>query len=449
MNLRNNEVNKLYSQSAILSVGTIFVAVSLFLFKIIFYQKSEPLFYSEFLLAYSIYLFYQIFGFLNVGNPLSNDINKIKDDTENSKTVFIMNAIYLVLIFSLISNILLMINLLLLKINWTIILVFLAVMFFSNVNLVFITFYRGMEKIVLSSILLIIKGILKPIILFSLSYVMTLTATNIALSFLIAEIVAFLVSVIAFTIWYKKNNFSFQKFQFNFSIFKVYFYQGFLLVVISLCIQGFRSILFIILSNQHSEEILGFVDVPITFLAFALAFFNNIGLMLAVKSNQFNTKKKFAKFLFAQIFSISVLIVVIYEIIANFIQLDETVLQFIFDLDGGILARGLMILLPSLPFLVVFYISSGYQQGKRKYYGVTLAAIFSFILSIPPGYFLIKFLLVDGALISLNIFSVLLAIFTVVITFNDKIELKLDNIIDSIKKLFTKNKRSSLNEELL
>jgi hypothetical protein len=84
MEIRKQKIGKLYSQSAILTIGTIFITVALFLFKVVFYQFSEEDIYSEFILAYSLFLFYAIFGYLNVGNPLSNDAYKSLKDEEKS-----------------------------------------------------------------------------------------------------------------------------------------------------------------------------------------------------------------------------------------------------------------------------------------------------------------------------------------------------------------------------
>lgn len=434
----NKKIGKLFSQSAVLTVGTILIAVALVLFKIVFYQKSEVSLYGEFLLAYSLYLFYSIFGYLNVGNPLSNDVYKSRTGKENGIADYLSNAIYLVIFFSFFSSIMLAVNLIILQINWLIILLFCFAMILSNIILVLVSFYRGIEKVFISSVLLIIKGSAKLLILFVLSYFITLTAVNITLAFLLGEILAFTISMVFLFVYLKRNNIAITTFKPNFQMLKKYLMQCIPLVLISFSFQGFNSYVYTLVESQVSEATLGYLDVAITVLSFFIAFFNNIGLMLAANSDRFSDGKGFFKFLFTQVFSITVIITILYEVIAVFITADDTVLGWVFDLDGALLARGVMLILPSFPFLVLFHIISGYKQGKRQYYSISLASILAILISFLPGYFLIKYVALDGALISLIIFAVVLATLVFSMTFNDNFEIRLETFF---KKLVTRKKK--------
>jgi len=446
MEENNKEIGKLYSQSALLTVGTIFIAVALVLFKIVFYQKSQPELYSEFLLAYSLYLFYSIFGYLNVGNPLSNDVYKSRVGKGNGIADYLSNAIYLVIFFTFFSCILLAVNLIVLEINWLIILLFSLTMFLSNINLVLVSFYRGIEKVLTSSVLLILKGASKLLILFVLSYFIELTSVNITLAFLLGEILSFIISLIFLSVYLKRNNTKLTEFKLDLQLVKKYLLQCIPLVLISFSFLGYNSYVYVLVKSQISEETIGYLDVAITVLSFFIAFFNNIGLMLAANSERFNEGKGFFKFLFTQVFSITIFITILYEIIAIFITADDFVLGYVFNLDGAILARGVMLILPSFPFLVLFHIISGYKQGKRQYYSISLASILAILVSLLPGYFLIKYLALDGALISLIIFAVILATIVFSMTFKESFEIKLETFF---KKLVKQKKKddSSNNEE--
>jgi O-antigen/teichoic acid export membrane protein len=128
----------------------------------------------------------------------------------------------------------------------------------------------------------------------------------------------------------------------------------------------------------------------------------------------------------------------IYELVAYFVSWDDILLHYVFDLDGAVLARSVMIILPSLPFLVLFHIISGYKQGKRQYYSISLASTLAIILSFAPGYFLIKYLGLDGAVISLIIFAVILAVLVLSMTWREEFEFKLESFFT---KLFKKKKQ--------
>ncbi|RLI65078.1 hypothetical protein DRO91_09720 [Candidatus Heimdallarchaeota archaeon] len=428
-------ITKLYSQSAILTIGTILVAVLLFFFKVIFYQKSQPFLYSEFLLAYSFYLFYSLFGYLNVGNPLSNDAYKTRVIKENGIAEYLFNAIYLVIIFSFLSSLTFAINLAVLKINGFVILQFCLAMLFSNINLVLIAFFRGIEKIVTSSSLLAMKGAFKTAILYLFSFLLLMNAVKITLAFLLGELISAIISILILVFWIKRNSIVIPPlFKPNFPIIKRYFLQCIPLVLISFSFQGYNSFIYTIVEHHVSKVALGYLDVAVTFLTFFIAFFNNIGLMLAANSDRFNKTKGFFKFLFLQIFSMSIAITVLYEIIAYFIDFDDNILQEVFNLDGGTLARSVMIILPALSFYVLFNVVSGYKQGKRQYYSISLASILAILLSFLPGYLLIIHLGLDGALFSFILFSFLLAVLVISMTARDSFEMRMAKFFKNMRK---------------
>ncbi|MGC9780272.1 MAG: hypothetical protein HZR80_13585 [Candidatus Heimdallarchaeota archaeon] len=437
MTASNSRFGKLFSQSAILTVGTTLVALSLFLFKVIFYQKSITSFYSEFLLAYSIYLFYQIFGFMNIGNPVSNDLNKVKEQ-ESVFSKYSLNGLIVVIIFSLIADIIMVINLLVIRIDYQIILFFCIAMFIDNLNNLLIAIFRGLEKIFLSAVLLTLKGIAKPIILFSFSFFMELTGSNIALIFLISEIVALLISAVIVLINVKNRKKSKEGMKITRKLVQVYILQGILLVIISLSIQGFRSLLFIFLKYFVSEDILGFIDVPITFTVFILIFFINIGLMLTVNNKSFENRNEFLKKVILRVFIFCVAFVVVYDIVSIFVTWDDFLLERVFNLDGEILAKGVMILIHSFPFYVIFYLCSGYKQGFRKYYGITFSAVLALLISIVPSIFLVKYLGINGALYGIIIYSIIIALLSFLAVYYDGIDTKLENFVLKIRQKIKK-----------
>lgn len=437
MAITNSRFGKLFSQSAILTIGTILLAISLFLFKVIFYKKSTVGFYSEFLLAYSIYLFYQIFGFMNIGNPLSNDLYKIKEQ-ESIFSSYSLNSLIVILIFSFVADIFMALNLFLISIDYRVILFFCITMFIDNLNNLLIAIYRGIEKIIHSAILLFLKGIVKPTILYSFSFFMELTSSNITLILLISEITTLAISSIIVLTSIKKPKENKEKMKVEKKIIQGYILQGLLLVIISLSIQGFRSLLFIALKYFESEDVLGFLDVPITFTVFILIFFINIGLMLTVTNKSFEDRKEFLRKVIFRIFIFCLLFVAIYDVVSIFIQWDDILLEIVFDLDGEKLARSVMILNHSFPFYVIFYLCSGYKQGSRKYSGITLSAIVAFFISIVPGIFLVRYLGVDGGLYAIIIFSVVLAMFSLLAVyfegFDERLEEQMLKIRPKIRK---------------
>jgi len=438
------KVIKLISNSAILSIGSIIVAVSLFLYKVIFYQES-PASYSEFLLAYSVYLFYRIIGFMDVGNPLSNDVNKFKENYEDQDSKYLGSAFNLVLAFSLFSNLIMIVNLFLIEINWRIILIFCFAMFSENINNVIITYFRGLEKVTSSSILLSIKGASKPLLLFIYSFLFEINSLSLTAVLLVAELFALIVSFVAFLIYYRKNKLGFNIIKADKRQFIIYILQCLTLMIISLTIQGFRSSMYMFIDHYLSSENLGFLDVPITLQLFLLTFFINIGLMLTVNNEDFKEKRKFLKFI-GFIFLTCTLLVILYEIIAYFITTDDLILEYVFNLEGMQLAEGVMLLLPSVPFFVIFYITSGYKQGSRKYLGLTLMALISLIISILPAYFLIRHLGLTGAFIAQIIYSIILAALSIVIIVTDKIDTYLEILYKKIK-IFILNKINHKNKD--
>jgi hypothetical protein len=169
--------------------------------------------------------------------------------------------------------------------------------------------------------------------------------------------------------------------------------------------------------------------------------------MLAANSDRFDDRKAFFKFLFIQIFVITLVFTVIYEVVAYFVNFDDYLLVLIFDLDGSLLARSIMMILPSFPFQVIFYIISGYKQGKRQYFAISLASVFSFGISFIPGYFLTKYIGLDGALISMIIFSVILAASVFGMTYPKQFEFKLEAFTKKIIKKFRKEQPVSIEGE--
>lgn len=412
----DDNLKKLISQSAILTIGTIIYSVSLFLFRIVFYQKSTQFAYSQFLAVYSLFLSYRILGYMNIGPPFSNDVNISKKNKEKIPE-YLMNTLSIILIFSLISDLLMSINLILIGIKWEIIIIFCFTMIIFNFNRIFIPFYRGLEKVTNASILVIINGILKPIILLTVSYITNLSALYISLTFLVSEILSLLISLIFFLVWFRKEKLALTDFKLNFSIFKTYIKHCFNLVIIGLCYQGFFSLVYLFTRLFISEDILGYIDVPITCLTFLLYFFQNIGLMLAVNNINFEKRDNYIKSMFWIVIS-SLILLVIYLPLAYFLSVDDWILEKVFNLDGGTLATGVIIILISLPFFVIYTLINGYKQGFREYKGLLISSIISILFSAISAYFLINYYGITGALWSLVVFAVLLAISSLVILRN-------------------------------
>ena len=385
----NDNLKKLISQSAILTIGTFIYSVSLFLFRIVFYRKSTQIAYSQFLLVYSLFLSFRILGYMNIGPPFSNDVNLSKKNKEKIPE-YLMNTLSIILIFSLISDLLMSINLILIGIRWEIVIIFCFTMIIFNFNRIFIPFYRGLEKVTNASILVIINGVLKPIILLTVSYITNLSALYISLTFLVSEILSLLISLIFFVVWFRKEKLALTDFKLNFSIFKTYIKHGFNLVIIGLCYQGFFSLVYLFTRLFISEDILGYIDVPITCLTFLLYFFQNIGLMLAANNKSFEKRENFIKSIF-WIVILCLILLVIYIPLAYFLSVDDWILEKVFNLDGRTLAIGVIITLISSPFFILYTLINGYKQGFREYKELLISSIISILLSAISAYFLINY----------------------------------------------------------
>jgi len=432
---------KLFSQSFILTIGTTIWTISMFLFKIIFYQKSDQSSYSLYLLGYSLFQFYRTIGFLNIGSPLSNDINKHKNRIIGKTFDFTFNGAILILLFSLIADFLMIINMFLMDIDWSLILFFCIAMITSNITNLLIAFYRGLEKIGYSTFLFSLTGILKVSILFILSFFVYLDNFYIALAFLIGDIFAFIVVISSFVRWSHKNKIKSYKISFRKEIFTLYIKQCFSIVLMSLCTYGIRSLLYIFIELFVSIDMVGFIDVPLTISIFLLSFFINIGAILTL-NNTYIQLKDFYKTLFFKIILPILGLIITYEIFAYFLTIDDTILEFVFNLDGSQLAYGVAINLTSLPFLIIYYIINGYQQGLRKYRGILVISIISFFTSVGIIFILVRKFGLVGAYWSLTIYGFLLCILSLlVLNFNKFQEFLYIRVFKQIEMRLEDNKK--------
>jgi len=131
LNKITSQEKKLFSQSLVLTIGTTIWTISMFLFKIIFYQKSDQSSYSQYLIGYSLFQFYRTIGFMNIGSPLSNDVNKSKNHLSSKTIDFTSNGIILIVLFSIIADTFMIINMILINLDWALILFFCISMFTS------------------------------------------------------------------------------------------------------------------------------------------------------------------------------------------------------------------------------------------------------------------------------------------------------------------------------
>jgi len=240
----------------------------------------------------------------------------------------------------------------------------------------------------------------------------------ISLVFLLGDILAFLVTICSFIRWLQRNKIKNYKINFRKEIFTLYIKQCFSLVLMSLCTYGIRSLLYIFIKLFVSIDMVGFIDVPLTISIFLLSFFINIGTILTV-NNTYVYLRDFYKTLFLKIILPVLAIILMYEFIAYFLTIDDIILEFVFNLNGNQLANGAAIGLTSLPFLIIYYIISGYQQGLRRYRGILTITITSFFLSIGVIFVLVKKFGLLGAYWSMTIYGFLLCVLSIlVLAFN-------------------------------
>ncbi|MHA2051967.1 MAG: hypothetical protein ACXAB2_00275 [Candidatus Hodarchaeales archaeon] len=416
-------MRRFLEDNSFLTVLVFFNQVLWFLFKLILLWQFSDQDYSFFLVSVSALLTLQFFGHLNLYKSMSISISKeVDQNTISVKNQEVIKSHFMVVtIFTLVASLFLFLLIFLSSQNIVISVLFGLDLLLENIILFFYFIFIGLGLIKKAGLVFISSNFLRLCLISVFYFILNMPSQNISLELVIGIYTLsslFTVVLCSVLVYNQFNEIPYPKeikkseFISNLIIIR----KGIFLTLISIIIQLYSTLLYFFIREFDISSVKE-ADVALMFLSFILIFYSLTSLLTSVNPEILSNARIFIEKFFAPLTISSVLFAGITLILINLnspiTQVLEIISLSIFNLNYWNLNPFLTIAIFGVPFQTMYMMIMGFFVGNNKSKFQFYFNLSAFLFSLPLLYIFSHNFGALGSLLSYTIFSIFLAIFSI------------------------------------
>lgn len=407
-------IGTILNKSLIIAVGNFFAALSMAGIKL-YLIRGPKIIYAQYSFIYANYQTFQLLGLFSINLVIMSLVTKLQ--RKDKKIAYLINSLMIVIVFSFLSIFFFIFYFAKYDYEIIILLFFSLAYLFDNINYVFIFFFLGCKKVSLGSLLMSLMGILKLSLTLIFGISSATSLYQLSLVFLISSIaLTFIIFVYSIVTIIKQSNSSIKSIIKNFYTFydfstvKILFFNGFFVLIISVCYSGYVSLNYILTEQFIGIESLAYIDPAFMLVNFVKIALNAIIQAIIIYSGLLSPKKLLKSALLYFVIPVALLSAVYYLSYTS-IGFYGLIFSFVFGFSDQMLEKSIAIMSLSLPFQIIYSIGLGYGQGKIRNKNLSLISVISLLIGVLITYFLLLFGTFYSSLWGYLFYSVILGLF--------------------------------------